>query len=608
MKQCEWERFHKLLNDNSLWPKLSQDNHYSLLCAVSTALYFTDAHRDAVKKQIVTYFISQTTLDKTPLMIDMTESLRELFIRHPEHPRFEDLILQIVAELFQTRIELFYVSPRGLSTKLFFKKTSKKIRIARHSSAFYMAVFRQPFREKASIAKCLIHEIINIVLDEEKSEVCDRMYPVEQINQLNKSDTFLCHSLEFEDDLHEISRSHLNATLKSINSKESSAQQNFSFKWSRTTDLQAEENVLCTKKSKIFDSLFDLNPKGPLSQSPLVRDGKERSVTLATGLPVDKDNSKDSQLSQSDVFEVIESTTREILPPKQNVELSGLSIMVTQGFENMTKEVEENQLSSIFGLVDNSNTSTGESVTTQNTNSQPPAKKPFRSKLKATVKSFVPDKFLENIFVSLPGSEHCSQSKPQLAISSSSSRNEMFMQNLSIIQNKPLSKPHPLKEAFSSINRVNFQKPAKDISSVLRHTQVYCEGSPQSEKDTFLNFPAKVNSSSQVIAPESGEILNDSAKNERDEVLEEEPRTGILKFFDEKNGYGFITVKDVSNQFDIFVYRKDLLKAKIKMDTIRQVKKGIVLTFSFQICHYVGRHNASRKAKNIKLCTEKVTP
>ena len=284
MKQCEWERFHKLLNDNNLWSKLDQENKHSLLSAVSTALFFTSVHSDAVKKMIKDYLISQMQHEKCQWMSDMSASHRDSFIKNPEQPWFEDILLQIVSELFQTRIELFYVSPRGLSTKLFFQKTSKKIRIARHSCMFYAAVFRQSLRGKASFAKFLIHNIINTVLGEQRLQNYDKMYPNDQLNLLENRNPIVSDTIESGGNLDDFSASYVNASLRSFSSMESSAKHKFSFKWSRSTNPLAEESQPCTKFI-MLDSLFDLNPKGPLAHLPLTRGDKGKSETLATGLP-----------------------------------------------------------------------------------------------------------------------------------------------------------------------------------------------------------------------------------------------------------------------------------------------------------------------------------
>lgn len=86
--------------------------------------------------------------------------------------------------------------------------------------------------------------------------------------------------------------------------------------------------------------------------------------------------------------------------------------------------------------------------------------------------------------------------------------------------------------------------------------------------------------------------------------LDPEYHTGILKFFDDKNGFGFITMEDNGVLEDVFVYRSEFDKAKISMDIVRLIKSGIVLSFSFQITRYSGKYKDSKKATSLRLLND----
>ncbi len=78
--------------------------------------------------------------------------------------------------------------------------------------------------------------------------------------------------------------------------------------------------------------------------------------------------------------------------------------------------------------------------------------------------------------------------------------------------------------------------------------------------------------------------------------------TGVLKFFDEKNGFVFITCVDKAcDPFDVFIYHNEFKRAKIDMETIRLAKKSAVLTFEFQTAIYKGKGSTCKKAINIQL-------
>lgn len=80
--------------------------------------------------------------------------------------------------------------------------------------------------------------------------------------------------------------------------------------------------------------------------------------------------------------------------------------------------------------------------------------------------------------------------------------------------------------------------------------------------------------------------------------------TGVLKFFDEKNGFGFVTMLAENSTEDIFVYRNEFDKAKISMETLRALKTGDPIRLSFQITRYTGKYKESKKASSLRLLND----
>lgn len=74
---------------------------------------------------------------------------------------------------------------------------------------------------------------------------------------------------------------------------------------------------------------------------------------------------------------------------------------------------------------------------------------------------------------------------------------------------------------------------------------------------------------------------------------------GRLKFFDEAKGYGFIIMEDDGS--DIFCHYDDFFKAGIDMNILKGAKVGQEVKLSFCCLSYIGRHNKSRKAVDLKL-------
>lgn len=97
----------------------------------------------------------------------------------------------------------------------------------------------------------------------------------------------------------------------------------------------------------------------------------------------------------------------------------------------------------------------------------------------------------------------------------------------------------------------------------------------------------------------------DSAKSRKHHFRERHDsalHVGHLKFFDEKNGFGFITVREVDKSYDIFVYRNEFQRAKLDLnEIISRVRSGIRVEFRFQIAYYSGKYEESKKAINLQL-------
>lgn len=69
---------------------------------------------------------------------------------------------------------------------------------------------------------------------------------------------------------------------------------------------------------------------------------------------------------------------------------------------------------------------------------------------------------------------------------------------------------------------------------------------------------------------------------------------GNLKFYDEKKGFGFITVEN--DPKDTFIHHDDLLKADIDIKQLKTTLKQGVIMISFSYLEYMGKYNRSKKA------------
>ena len=75
---------------------------------------------------------------------------------------------------------------------------------------------------------------------------------------------------------------------------------------------------------------------------------------------------------------------------------------------------------------------------------------------------------------------------------------------------------------------------------------------------------------------------------------------GKLKFFDQKNNFGFITTVVEGQQEDIFVYGSEFENSGISLQIVKQAKKGVSMNLRFNIVYYFGKYKNSKKAVNLE--------
>lgn len=105
--------------------------------------------------------------------------------------------------------------------------------------------------------------------------------------------------------------------------------------------------------------------------------------------------------------------------------------------------------------------------------------------------------------------------------------------------------------------------------------------------------------------PESQKLLSELKtglnKEKYSETVDSQYYTGNLKFFDEKNGFGFFQIVKDNDYEDVFVYKSEFDKADIRVESLKAMKGVIGHTFKFQIATYYVHSDRRKKAINIKL-------
>ena len=75
--------------------------------------------------------------------------------------------------------------------------------------------------------------------------------------------------------------------------------------------------------------------------------------------------------------------------------------------------------------------------------------------------------------------------------------------------------------------------------------------------------------------------------------------TGVIKFFNQKNQFGFI-LQDEGGK-DIFFHYEDIKGTMCPKKVLRKADKNCVFKVSYQVKFYIGKNKNSQKAVNIKI-------
>jgi cold shock CspA family protein len=131
------------------------------------------------------------------------------------------------------------------------------------------------------------------------------------------------------------------------------------------------------------------------------------------------------------------------------------------------------------------------------------------------------------------------------------------------------------------------------LSFLQQHTQP--QGMLMSQQPMYIQGPPFTGGqplSQNQQKPVTGAYVNPSP-------IPQARTTGRLKFFDESKNYGFF-VQD-SDGSDLFVHFDDLSKANMTFETLRKVKNGYEMRFSFVPLAYYGKYSLSHKAVDVEL-------
>lgn len=107
------------------------------------------------------------------------------------------------------------------------------------------------------------------------------------------------------------------------------------------------------------------------------------------------------------------------------------------------------------------------------------------------------------------------------------------------------------------------------------------------------------NQSLDEVKPQQN-IIPEKFRNKKLPYLDKRIKTGYIKFFDEKNHFGFMTL--TSEPYgEVFIFGKEFDKSNVDKNLISIACNNPDIIFKFRIMYYKGKHGESKKAVNLQL-------
>ena len=165
------------------------------------------------------------------------------------------------------------------------------------------------------------------------------------------------------------------------------------------------------------------------------------------------------------------------------------------------------------------------------------------------------------------------------------------------------------------VSRFEREENSKEIDQVNEQDQEYSHDHYSTQEN--LNVVAqsmglnKDDPSTKAASPNSNNILNLRSKKEEQKNNENDDEnssfimyhgqifSGVIKFFNQKNQFGFIT-QDEGDK-DIFFHYEDIKSNMCPKKTLKNADKDFIIKVSYQKKFYVGKKKDSYKAVNIKV-------
>lgn len=663
MNDSDSAYFERMLRQQGLWMKRASEGANSLMRAVSNSLFFSEVHHEALQKRVLEYYMAnQGSSDLVFVELQDEESCM-LFLQNPSLPEFEFVNLELLARVLDTRIKLYFFEKGVLSCNNVQRSSRRKIRILKLFGNHYASVLPVEYEDKYIFAQNVALSLIDCALKDSRfafknhnrSQFFNYEYENWKLQSGMTQDFIKSLTVDYKRNFY------AQWPASTINKNESMSGSDRNSLALNSSDSVGSIIVSIMEQRRRKNYLHQKNGSIERKYDLLVNSSDQCSAKRYE--PKLKTNSINERTinHNHDQFESFHSAYQEM-----DTGFQTFSDKICGNDTNLKKSVPMLELNNIFGVgskltsvfkssstrMPNENVDNASPVLQLNIQEEDDDQEDFQPSFEHfnQLIGFDDDTFfdepIEKTSCSVPEQQPLSATSPMgsdnqpenchskglIPCSFTQLSNFVSQSNLvypeilpqDSLENRP--KRTNLRDKLKNkkieefkigssptvTTSRNFITPypgnssAKITSQLTTTTNLHQTEKPLKQSPELSGLNLYISPSNNLNAPANKPKSKPRLKYR--ETQSECFYSGTLKFFDEKNGFGFVTVSDQGTTYDVFVYRNEFKRAKVSIDVIRQVKVGVVLTFRFQIATYMGKTNECKKAINIRLVDTALPP
>lgn len=567
--------FHEALRMSGYWYKRSPEGRQSLMRALSNALYFTEIYHDEIQRKIIRFYISNHSYKGFQEYLKTVQSVR-LFIENPSLPQFETLNLLIFAHMIRQRVKLYYSDSISLCSQILYSKTPQTLKIVRLFDNHYSALFRNSFEPAAAFIQNILLNIIDSLPGRPRRMLKDfnsGQYINFEFERWISASSLSIHDIQSNDQQAQPDET---PAVEQSSKQDSSLANEILSLFRKRKQLSDFDQCISQIEDQYNDALKilvannDLESPEDLIMLLMLSDERLSANDPSNRFIINGATIRDMPL---DIFDTEASSvplSGEDFSPEVSQREQKCQVLDAPGLQRF-------QLSRCSLSPDKTDIGEFES------------KRPEGSQFGKISLGHVRCRGSSEGFGSLMANK--------VSESITSPLDEEALNKKSSPLNGPPAAQHSQQEdnlqqeKLSLKDKVKKKLTKKDIEPFF---------TPPATDSVPMQGGGLIRSNRELGVVSNFEPQQRGQSIPR-ESMDQKIYQGTLKFFDEKNNFGFITTLFGDSWEDIFVYGTEFQKSGISLDYIQTAKFGNVINLRFNVAIYFGKYKQSKKATNIVL-------